>query len=135
MTTPNSEAITWSRGFFRFWVFLSAVWIIGAVWIAIYPPAQNGPPPFDETLPFLKPAPDGKFFTNLAECEASAKRDPRVDLQNCAQYFEAERWQPIRRFVKSAALAIIPPLVLLFFGAAVGWVLRGFRRGVERAIR
>jgi hypothetical protein len=106
MTTPSSETIAWSRGFFRIWVLLAVVWIIGAVWVALNPPAQSGPPQFDETLPFLKLAPDGRVFGSLAECQTVAKLDARIDLQNCTEYFEAERWQPVRLFARSAAKVV-----------------------------
>jgi hypothetical protein len=127
----SREKIAWGRGFFRTWVLLTVVWIGGAIWVRSNPPVQSGPPEFDETLPFLKIAPDGKFFKSLAECQAAAKLDPRVDLQNCTEYFEAERMQPVRRFVRSTAWAVVPPLALLFFGAAIGWAFRGFRRESE----
>ena len=126
MTTRNSEAIAWRKGFFRFWVLLSALWIIGVVWVESLP--QSGPPKFDETLPFLKVGPDGKFYANLAECQAAAKLDKRVDLQNCTEYFDAERMQPYWRAARLTGWIAVPPLALLFFGAAVGWALSGFRR-------
>jgi hypothetical protein len=87
---------------------------------SLNPRVQSGPPQFDETLPFLKLAPDGRVFGSIAECRTAAKLDARIDLQNCTEYFEAERWQPVRLFARSAAWAIVPPLVLLLFGVAVG---------------
>jgi hypothetical protein len=127
MTTLTSrEAIAWRRGFFRVWVLLSALWIVGAVWVESLP--QSGPPKFDETSPFLKLGPDGKFYSSLAECQAAAKLDPRVDLANCIEYFEAERFEPVRRAARAAGWIAVPPLLLLLIGAAVGWALRGFRR-------
>jgi hypothetical protein len=123
-------SIAWGRGFFRIWVLLSVVWIIGAVWIESNPPVQSGPPPFDETQPFLKNVP-GVKMESLADCEPAAKQDPRVDLQNCTEYFRAERMQPIWRNARWTAWAVVPPLALLFFGAAIGWALRGFRRVSE----
>jgi hypothetical protein len=53
---------------------LAVVWIIGAVWVALNPPVQSGPPQFDETLPFLKLAPDGRVFGSPAECRTAAKQ-------------------------------------------------------------
>jgi hypothetical protein len=131
MTMPSSETVAWARGFFRVWVLLSIVWIGGAILVVTHPPVQIGPPQFDETMPFLKITPSGKFMKSLAECRAEAKLDPGVDLQNCAEYFEAERVQQLWRFVRPTGWVVAPPLVLLFFGAAIGWALRGFRRVSE----
>jgi hypothetical protein len=127
MTMTSSETIPWGRGFFRIWVLLSVVWISGAIWVQSNPPIQSGPPPFDETQPFLRNVP-GVQMESLADCEPAAKQDPRVDLQNCIEYFRTERMQPLWRYVRSTAWAFVPPLVLLFFGTAIGWALRGFRR-------
>jgi hypothetical protein len=131
MTTPSSGNIAWGRGFFRVWALLSVVWISGAIWVETHLPVQSGPPQFDETMPFLKMTPGGKFVKSLAECQAEAKLDPGVDLQNCTEYFEAERMQPVWRFARLAGWVVVPPLVLLFLGAAIGWALRGFRRVSE----
>jgi hypothetical protein len=124
-------SIAWGHGFFRVWVLLSVVWIIGAIWVECNPPVQSGPPQFDETLPYLKLTPDGKVMKSLAECQAAAKQDPGVDLQNCVEYFRAEQSQAIWRYVKWVAWPLVPPLALLVFGVAVSWVLRGFRRASE----
>lgn len=123
--------VAWGRGFFRVWVLLSIVWIGGAIWVVTHPPVHSGPPPrFDETLPYLKTMP-GVKMDKLSDCEPAAKQDPRVDLQNCIEYFNDERSQTIWRYVRSTGLVVVPPLVLLFFGAAIGWALRGFRRVSE----
>ena len=127
----SSETIAWGRGFFRIWVLLSVVWIGGAIWIESNPPVQSGPPPpFDETLPYLKTV-RGVKMDKLSDCEPAAKQDPRVDLQNCVEYFRDEQSQTMRRHVRWTAWAVVPPLALLFFGAAIGWALRGFRRVSE----
>lgn len=128
--TMSSQGIAWGRGFFRVWILLSVIWISGAIWVQSNPPAQRGPPPFDETQPFLKNVP-GVRMERLADCGPAAKRDTRVDLQNCTEYFEAERMRPVWRFVSGTAWAVVPPLALLFCGAAIGWALRGFRRVSE----
>jgi hypothetical protein len=135
--TTSSGTVAWSRGFFRVWVLLSVVWIIGAIWIENYPPVQSGPRSWEETLPLLKNVP-GVKMERLSDCEPAAKQDPRVDLQNCIEYFGAPPWERDRRiaeqsptiwpYVRWTAWAVVPPLALLFFGAAIGWVLRGFRR-------
>jgi hypothetical protein len=123
--------IAWGRGFFRIWVLLSVVWIGGAIWIESNPPVQSGPPPpFDETLPYLKTVP-GVKMDKLSDCEPAAKQDPRVDLQNCVEDFRDEQSQTMWRYVRWTAWAVVPPLALLFFGAAIGWALRGFRRVSE----
>ena len=124
-------SITWGRGFFRIWVLLSAVWIGSAIWVQINPPVQSGPPQFDETMPFLKLVPGMKVMESLAECQAAAKQDPRVDLRNCTEYFRAEQSQTIWRYARLTAWVVVPPLALLFFGAAIGWALRGFQRVSE----
>ena len=116
--------VAWGRGFFRIWVLLSIVWIIGAIWVENNPPIQSRPPPFDETIQVIP----GVRMDKLSDCEPAAKKDQRVDLQHCVEYFEAERMRPLWRLVRSTAWAVVPPLALLFFGAAIGWALRGFRR-------
>lgn len=120
--------LAWGRGFFRIWVLLSAIWISGVIWIESNPPVQNGPPPFDETLPYLKTVP-GVKMDKRSDCEPAAKQDPRVDLQNCIDFYNDNgRSEQIRRYVRSVAWAIVPPLALLLFGSGVGWVIRGFCR-------
>src|SRR5271169_5175691 len=120
-------SIAWGRGFFRFWILLSAVWIGAAIWIQSNPPIPSEPPRFDETSPFLEVVPGAKMET-LSDCEPAAKRDPRVDLQNCIEYFQDQlSYWPAgtrRRHVRWIAWAFVPPLALLFFGAAIGWVFR-----------
>jgi hypothetical protein len=54
-------SIAWGRGFFRFWILLSVVWISAAIWIQSSPPIPSGPPRFDETSPFLEVVPGPKF--------------------------------------------------------------------------
>src|SRR6266481_803432 len=126
MTTMISETVAWGRGFFRIWVLLSIVWISGAIWVQSNPPVERGPAPFDETLPYLKVVP-GVKMERLSDCEPAA-RDPRADLQNCIEYFHDLQSQTIRKYAKSIGSVVLPPLALLFFGAAIGWALRGFRR-------
>ena len=66
--------IAWGRGFFRIWVLLSVVWIGGAIWIESNPPVQSGPPPpFDETLPYLKTV-RGVKMDKLSDCEPAASK-------------------------------------------------------------
>ncbi len=130
-TSTEPHCRGWGRGFFRIWVLLSVVWIGGAIWIESNPPVQSGPPPpFDETLPYLKTV-RGVKMDKLSDCEPAAKQDPRVDLQNCVEYFRDEQSQTMWRYVRWTAWAVVPPLALLFFGAAIGWALRGFRRVSE----
>jgi hypothetical protein len=128
MTTMSSKTIAWGHGFFRIWVLLSVVWIGGAIWVQSNPPVQSGKPEFDPTSPYLKLVPGKKVMKSLAECQAAAKQDPRVDLQNCIEYFSAEQSQTIWRYSRWTAWAVVPPLAFLFFGAAIGWALWGFRR-------
>ena len=98
--------IAWGRGFFRIWVLLSVVWIGGAIWIESNPPVQSGPPPpFDETLPYLKTVP-GVKMDKLSDSEPAAKQDPRVDLQNCVEYFRDEQSQTMWRYVRWTAWAL-----------------------------
>ena len=95
--------IAWGRGFFRIWVLLSVVWIGGAIWIESNPPVQSGPPPpFDETLPYLKTVPG--VMDKLSDSEPAAKQDPRVDLQNCVEYFRDEQSQTMWRYVRWTTL-------------------------------
>jgi hypothetical protein len=130
--TMSSETISWGRGFLRIWILLSVTWIVGAIWVEIYPPVQSGPPQFDETRPFLKVVPGMKPMESLAECRPAARQDPRVDLDNCIEYFQDEQSQTIHRYMRKTLWVVVPPLALLFVGAAIGWALRGgFRRVSE----
>jgi hypothetical protein len=76
-------------------------------------------------LPILKVVLGVKMDT-LSDCEPAAKQDPRVDLQNCIEYYRDLQSQTLRRFVRYAARAIVPPLALLLFVAAVGSGFAGF---------
>ena len=94
--------IRWSRGFFRIWVLLSVLWVAGIAGLLTISP--------------LYPTP-----RNRAECEAAAAKDLRVDVAACARTaYEHE--------MEEAAIVGLPPLLLLIFGAAVGWSVRGFRQ-------
>jgi hypothetical protein len=123
--------MNWRVGFFRVWILLSAVWISAAIWVQNIPPIASGAPPFDETSPFLKVVPGVKMEA-LSDCETTAAQNAHVDLQNCVEYFQDARLQTMDRYMKKTTWVLMPPLAALFFGAAIGWVFRGFRHPEQR---
>jgi hypothetical protein len=108
------------RGLLRLWLVMSIVWIcaVGMVaWSTLTPAVADlpdapwvkptsGKPPFDPSKPYRALTPD--------EFE---QFDPVK--------FEAfKRWAEIKTGIE---VAFVPPLLLLMLGAALIWVIRGFR--------
>jgi hypothetical protein len=132
--------VLWGRGFFRAWIVVSVLWIGLAVinWTPeAYPALWHGAK-YDMT------SPTGQQFT----LDASMRRDQVVQtLDSVLQQEEARSGHKVELGIRDAILnhidteertrgqalqvwlfTIIPPVVLLLLGIAIGWVIGGFRK-------
>jgi hypothetical protein len=105
--------IRWGRGFFRLWAIFAVLWVAAAVWIDTRPPP---PGPWDRFA-------DLPFPRTKSACEAAAKLEPTVNIELCLENASIQNW----RDAEKVAWIIAPPIIILFFGGAVGWAVRGFK--------
>jgi hypothetical protein len=144
MGLRDAMALRWSRGLFRLWLIASVLWIaaIGvASWRFDWIPsltrfvAQTAKPPLDDLpdAPWLKEGCPPNWMRDKpgGECSPKWARDhaettkPPFDPTNPYQIVrDTERWDTIRN---ASMMALIPPPIVLLFGWAVIWALRGFR--------
>ena len=106
------------RGLFRLWLVVSIVWIctvVMLVWptltVADLPDAPwvkqtSGKPPFDPSKPY-----------RALTTEEFDRFDP-------VEFSVFKRRDEIKTEIE---VAFVPPLLLLMLGAALTWVIRGFR--------
>ncbi|PZV36897.1 hypothetical protein [Mesorhizobium kowhaii] len=138
------------RGFWRLWLVASAAWVmlvfaIGLPLVTKVPlwqvlPAITGGWQSQRELPEAQAA-----WTKQAEYDVAAKAGDRSKIDNFLRSLSAEERHSLQMLtlveaeiragqdVTEAAftlswLAIVPPLVLLVVGAAIGWAVSGFRR-------
>jgi hypothetical protein len=99
-----------ARGLLRLWLVLSVFWVggIGGVAWLKFPPAV---PQFDPTKPY-------EVVPNYPLSDAE------VGLPDAPWVKKTERWDAIKT---GAEMALIPPLLILLVGSALGWAIRGFK--------
>jgi hypothetical protein len=104
------------RGLFRLWVVASVVWVctVGAVTWSIMPEKK---PPFDPSKPYEEFVPD-------SAPEPPSKPGMFDDLVR-----DAERNTVVQH---AAETALIPPVLVLVLGVALGWAVKGFRANEPR---
>jgi hypothetical protein len=148
------------RGFFRIWIVLAAVFVV-AVAISAFEPISKaftstqflpvsctearGSPGVDYAYSPREPGPWDSFIsTTIDTCwyslETIRKLYPEyAELSNRALkegllkkggISPPEPWLVLGVF---ALIAVLPPIVLLLLGAAVGWALIGFRKSPDVA--
>jgi hypothetical protein len=91
-----------ARGFFRLWIVASIVWVVGVVSVTLR----------EENI--LDWARSGTNTTGTTD-----RFDPD-------EYLAFKRDEAIKT---AAKIALIPPVLMLAFGSALGWAIRGFRNG------
>jgi len=94
--------ITWGRGLFRAWLLVTVLWIGFAGWIEI-----STAPPFDPSKPYNIIEPNG------------TERDGIID--------PFAKPPPPKSMLSTAGVFVGPPVIVLIFGLALWWVIRGFR--------
>jgi hypothetical protein len=147
-------AINWSRGLFRFWLLFALLWIAAVVALA-WSSITN---PYVPSYVFVEPEGDIARSTYSKQAIAAMELKRRGefvevevvgapgitylgrktdDLPTTMKrqapimigFYTVQRASAMKANVWSAAAtAIVPPLAILAFGVAVGWVLQGFRR-------
>jgi hypothetical protein len=56
-------------------------------------------------------------------CEDAARKEPRVNIEKCVGSSNARNWKDAEKI----AFVVVPPILLLIFGAAIGWIIIGFK--------
>ena len=125
-----SNGVRWSRGFLRAWVFASALWATLAI---IY--CTSHFPHEHETwrkIRIVDTAPQSLTITAARQLasrlDVAGATGAAKAYRKAADEMEQELYVAHRQaLLGTAAAALIPPLLVLLFGAAIAWVLRGFR--------
>jgi hypothetical protein len=102
--------MNWARGFFRLWIVLVALWVAWVVGIAF---TEKAIPSWRQGCEQLREFVWEDTGPSLGD----------AGVEQCNRVWRAKR-------LEWAAWAFGPPLALLFGGATVGWIVRGFRRPV-----
>lgn len=137
--------MSWRRGFFRLWLVLSVIYIVGAVYD--HAPYTYQPAPvaisnlsdedlkklaqknasaspqvtFDDLIPQNKPA-VGHGLTDEEAAKLGAKPNPFAQ-------FDPKPGDINWPYIKdSVPVIVIPPVFFLALGLAIAWIARGFRR-------
>lgn len=127
--------MNWSRGLFRVWLVLSAIWVSSTIFFTAPWTKHPFAPAFwlNNTLS----APDGPWIQY--QQNPPARRTFEVEINGQVVSVEARdqesaiaaaqsvrsEYQPI---MYALAITALPPIFLLVAGLVVGWIVRGFHR-------
>jgi hypothetical protein len=148
----GDRAVSWSRGFFRIWIVLSILWVIG-MGSYLWAPIFGGKVMFEhwyrfdwtegavQMLPDRQPLPAGVKWTTLTtrdlayhlrHAEGIAPADleralavMKADLDELQADSDRARREMMPFYM---GLIVVPPLLLLALGWLLGWIAAGFRR-------
>jgi hypothetical protein len=109
-----------SRGIFRLWVFVTAVWLGGAAVITYLNWPEEGP------WLYFQVAEQRKAESRpIPQTENALFKSPEI-----AADVKIVHAREIEKFVRKMALwGLVPPALLFLGGNGILWVARGFRRG------
>lgn len=148
MTAAEKSKMRIGRGLFRLWLVLSVFWIAAVGTVVTW---QNWPD--DDWVPVAKTEPPQALAPRLRECPSTTPDHPMVvdpvsgkcrplkfdelpdeaKVPNNALPLEPAPWLIKEREQRAAALklgvalALVPPVLVLVIGSALGWALKGFR--------
>lgn len=130
--------MAWGRGFFRIWLFLSALWIGLTVYLS-EPKTYK----FWRTVYEVKYQNAGSFEIDLAKSQTDLAveltkgvRAVRPDINSLElqkdsdallTYIKSEHQIGMDKAKSAWMLTVLPPLALLGFGLCIVWMARGFR--------
>ncbi|SDC42772.1 hypothetical protein [Ruegeria marina] len=117
--------MNWSKGFFRVWLAISVVWIAVSLIVARPDQSFHYYSSFDEMADRLRQAPSDANGTVHFSAKRTLTQDETDELLNELESRSAAKRSEL---LSSLFAALVPPLVLLGFGVAVAWVLRGFKK-------
>ena len=113
--------MNWQRGLLRLWILMSVAWV-GLIGFLAYG---------DESLTTIYRAP-----TQEESATCIAKLPPQLGNQGTAEsgaeLLRCGAEKPVKAINYTVATlfageALVPPVLLLFLGFAIGWVLLGFK--------
>lgn len=128
------------RGLFRFWILLSALWVVTCTTVAALDSHW-----FDRNSVYEIAGPNGGKYEVEAPATASTEAvvayvKQTVDLDKPRPECTKEKWgpwcdYPLRLkmprtddYTKLMAVAALPPIALLLLGASLYWVFAGFKQ-------
>ena len=128
--------MTYSRGIFRLWIVVSVAWVALAA-VSVRPDRSFTTYWAFRSLPISEQvsatAPQGEKPWKLPEGYSlrpgqSWNSEAGLSREELLKEGQRRRTRSIAELRSFATFAIIPPLVLLAFGVALAWVIRGFNR-------
>lgn len=128
----SRPGIRWSRGFFRFWLVLSVMWVAAIFFIADTPKELSRA--YRMHVAMKADAAD-QGGASEEDNSKSWQDAPIVGssqdrlLEEALEVAQARVWADATKNLRqNAALGFIPPLVVLVIGTMIAWALRGFRK-------
>ena len=141
--------MNWSRGFFRAWAIFTALWLLGCIGVTYgdWPAASRKNVIFSKENTIREI--EYEDIDKIAEAEKRGLLLKRATLDGNTFYWQPantnisddDRASVVQEFASSALrariavhlrnmslCAVLGPLIVLALGAAVGWILSGFRR-------
>ncbi|TGS95262.1 hypothetical protein EN814_16295 [Mesorhizobium sp. M2D.F.Ca.ET.171.01.1.1] len=146
----------WKRGFFRLWLLCATLWIAAAFYLGlsggpIFPELRIGMTREGKIIASSPPWTDGARMLDSMADSGLSERQPITGYPGAATYYadpaddqatktaklikvrvyvESERSRTKFEYLKSSVyFGVLPPLLLLALGVAIGWAFAGFRRG------
>jgi hypothetical protein len=139
------SGVTWSKGFFRTWVVLSATWVGAAILLMgpkTYSAYWHPVLMFEHDTSGYRGDLDMTVSPLALEANATVlvrAAQPGLDpvaLQESAKklvtFAKAQRDHDLERARIAWMATVVPPLALLAFGICVSWIARGFRHEIRR---
>lgn len=114
--TSSGTRVNWRKGFFRVWVLGAVLWMpLSALAVA------------DDLARANRREAEAKFLADYAARPVPRDSNGVVTFDDIPLASEAGAALDASDYSQVAAVALIPPLVVLIAGFALGWVYRGFR--------
>jgi hypothetical protein len=134
--------LSWSRGLFRAWVVISAVWVAATMFVAkpsTYALLWNAPK-YEVAFPSgrkvtVDTSRTHQELVSMVDDALQQEPPPKPGEKSHADsrdeilnYFDARYSSAGDRATDAWLMTAVPPGDLLLIGIAVAWIIRGFRR-------
>ena len=134
MTATEKSKMRIGRGLFRFWLVLSVFWIAAVGTVVTWQnwPVDNWVPVAkmpQASAPQLQECPSSTPDHLMVVDPVSGKCRPLMfdELSDAPPWEIKGREQRAAALKLGVALALVPPVLVLVIGSALGWALKGFR--------